>query len=92
MREEGGRNMQSIHEMYQELYKAIREMPLPSSPDDPEYNEKEDYVEPEWYKDGAARFEEAYEEANSWDSLFPTNYSKEAPVILFEDQEDPSTI
>ena len=42
--------MQSIHEMYQELYKAIREMPLPSSPDDPEYNEPEDYVEPAWYE------------------------------------------
>ena len=41
--------MQSIHEMYEELYKAIREMPLPSSPDDPEPQEPEEYVEPAWY-------------------------------------------
>ena len=40
--------MQSIHEMYEELYKAIREMPLPSSPDDPEPQEPEEYVEPGW--------------------------------------------
>ena len=40
--------MQSIHEMYEELYKAIREMPLPSSPDDPESPEPEEYVEPGW--------------------------------------------
>jgi len=61
MREEGGRNMQSIHEMYQELYKAIREMPLPSSPDDPEYNEKEDYVEPEWMKHFGSTAPNAFE-------------------------------
>ena len=40
--------MQSIHEMYEELYKAIGEMALPSSPDDPEPAEAEEYVEPEW--------------------------------------------
>lgn len=40
--------------------------------------------------DACSRFEVAYEEANSWDNLFPTNYSKEAPVILFEDEEPPS--
>lgn len=40
--------MQSIHELYAELYKAIREMPLPTSPDDPEPAEPEEYVEPGW--------------------------------------------
>ena len=88
--------MQSIHEMYQELYKAINSMPLPTSPDDPEYNEKEEDVEPEGYADpdwcdAVDRFEEAYEEANSWDTLFPMyDLPKEAPEVLFEDQEDPS--
>ena len=41
--------MKDLHEMYEELYKAIREMPLPSSPDDPEPQEEEEYVEPAWY-------------------------------------------
>ena len=84
--------MQSIHEMYEELYKAIREMPLPTSPDDPEYNEKEEDVEPERYKDAADRFEEAYEKSMEWDTLFPTyDLPKEPPYVLFEDEEAPST-
>ena len=95
--------MQSIHEMYQELYKAIREMPLPSSPDDPEPSEPEEYVEPDWYdaaerveperyKDAADRFEGAYEKSMEWDTLFPTyDLPKEPTYVLFEDEEAPST-
>ena len=40
--------MQDLREMYAELYAAINSMPLPSSPDDPEPQEPEEYVEPEW--------------------------------------------
>ena len=53
--------MQSIHEMYEELYKAIREMPLPSSPDDPEPQEPEEYVEPAWYATFGTTAPDAFE-------------------------------
>ena len=94
--------MQSIHEMYEALYACINAMPLPTSPDDPEPAEPEEYVEPEWYRhfgaarvepeweDAASRFEAAYEAAHEWDVLFPTyDLPKEPPVILFEDQVEP---
>lgn len=42
--------MKDLHEMYVALYAEINSMPLPTSPDDPEPVEEEEYVEPEWMK------------------------------------------
>ena len=41
--------MKDLREMYKELYAEINAMPLPTSPDDPEPAEPEEYVEPAWY-------------------------------------------
>ena len=40
--------MKDLHEMYVALYAEINSMPLPTSPDDPEPAEPEEYVEPGW--------------------------------------------
>ena len=53
--------MQDLHEMYEALYTAINAMPLPTSPDDPEPVEEEEYVEPEWMKYFGSTAPDAFE-------------------------------
>ena len=53
--------MKDLHEMYTELYTVINSMPLPTSPDDPEPAEPEEYVEPEWVKYFGTTASDAFE-------------------------------
>ena len=53
--------MKDLREMYAKLYAEINSMALPTSPDDPEPAEVEEYVEPEWMKHFGSTAPNAFE-------------------------------
>ena len=57
--------MQDLHEMYEALYTAINAMPLPTSPDDPEPVEGEEYVEPGW----VAQMDQTRARGERWNTM-----------------------
>ena len=94
--------MKDLREMYKELYAVINSMPLPTSPDDPESPEPEEYVEPEWvaqldscgrdedkdlHLDACSLFEIAYEKAHEWDTLYPDYRPAPEPVVYLDEEE-----
>ena len=57
--------MQDLHEMYVQLYAEINSMPLPTSPDDPEPVEGEEYVEPGW----VAQMDQTRARGERWNTM-----------------------